>query len=117
MGLAKFRPRQPAAKCPSTIVGPGRKLWKELTEEYSIGDSAGKTLLQTVCQAETDIQRMRGKIATEGDTVKDRFGQVKAHPLLAAVRDAESTKRQALRALNLDLEPLKGAGPGRPPGR
>ncbi len=44
----------------------------------------------------------------------DRFVQRKPHPLLAAERDARAQMLAALKALNLDLEPLKDRG--RPPG-
>jgi hypothetical protein len=46
----------------------------------------------------------------------DRFGQKREHPLLAAIRGLEAVKRQALKSLNLDIEPLRDK-PGRPGGR
>lgn len=55
-------------------------------------------------------------IRAEGMTVLDRFGQRKAHPLLPAERDARAQMLAALRALNLDVEPLQDR-PGRPAGR
>ena len=48
--------------------------------------------------------------------IKDRFGQKREHPLLAAIRGLEALKRQALKSLNLDIEPLRDK-PGRPGGR
>jgi hypothetical protein len=55
-------------------------------------------------------------IERDGMTVLDRFGQRKAHPLLPAERDARAQMLAALRALNLDVEPLHER-PGRPAGR
>jgi glutathione S-transferase len=45
----------------------------------------------------------------------DRFGQPKPHPLLATERDARAQFLAALKALNLDLEPLRDRV-GRPGG-
>ena len=45
----------------------------------------------------------------------DRFGQVKSHPLLSVERDSRAQYLAALKALNLDLEPLRDK-PGRPGG-
>jgi hypothetical protein len=59
---------------------------------------------------------MRAQVEREGDTVGDRFGQMQPHPLLAPIRGAEQVKLRALKALSLDIEPLRDK-PGRPPGR
>jgi hypothetical protein len=48
-------------------------------------------------------------------TMKDRYGQIKVHPLCAVERDARSGFLNSLKALGLDVEPLKGIG--RPPGQ
>ena len=45
----------------------------------------------------------------------DRFGFRKPHGLFAVERDSRAALLQGLRALNLDVEPLK-TGPGRPGG-
>lgn len=84
--------------------------WSKLTAEFFIGDDAGKLLLQTALES---FDRMRGcqsAIARDGELVKDRFEQLKAHPLLGAERDARSQMLAALKSLNLDLEPLKEIG-------
>lgn len=97
---------------PPAELGPaGKKLWKQIVDEYDVIDSGGLAHLLTAGRAEDDIQRMRATVAKDGDlcpTDKSR-----AHPLLAAIRAAETTRRQSLRALNLDVVPGT-AGPGRP---
>jgi|SRR5881296_1575285 len=107
--IAKFRAPKPALRPPKELKTAGRALWKSLTGEYLINDAGGLTLLLTVCRCEDDIQRFRTALAVDGDLITDRFGQKQPHPLLAAMRGAETVKRQSLRALNLDLEPLKTA--------
>ena len=76
-------------------------------EEYEITDPAGNLMLQTALEA---FDRMRGAqqaIADDGATIKDRFGQLRAHPMVTVERDARAAMLAALRALNLDLEPLR----------
>jgi hypothetical protein len=54
-------------------------------------------------------------IAAEGMIARGSKRQPRAHPLLGVERDARAAMVAALKALNLDLEPLRD-GPGRPPG-
>ena len=53
-------------------------------------------------------------IAEHGELVPDRYGGVKLNPACNLEKDARSGFLAAMRALNLDLEPLRDA-PGRPP--
>ena len=61
------------------------------------------------------MREAQQQVAADGVSFRDRFGQVKAHPLLTVERDARAAFLAGLRSLNLDLEPLHD-GPGRPPG-
>ena len=56
----------------------------------------------------------RALLERDGITILDRWGQVKPHPAAAIERDARSGLLAALRALNLDVEPLRDRA-GRPP--
>jgi P27 family predicted phage terminase small subunit len=103
-------------RAPSTLSPEAQRWWRKLSDEYAIDDEDGKLLLQTALEA---FDRMRGaqaEIAEAGTTYLDRFKQPKSHPSLQIERDARNQFIQALRQLNLDLEPLRD-GPGRPPGR
>jgi len=88
----------------------------KLLTEYGIIDAGGILHIRTFADAYTQELNAQDIIDKEGLTFKDRFGQVKAHPLCSVVRDARSQKMAALKGLNLDIEPLKG-GPGRPGGK
>ena len=107
--------KKPVPMPPKELNSAGRGLWKALQEVYGIDDPGGVSLLLTVCRSEDDIQRMRRAVAKDGDCLTDRFGQQQSHPLLQAIRGCEAVKRQALRGLNLDLEPNRDR-PGRPEG-
>jgi phage terminase small subunit len=103
-------------KIPEHLSKESQALWKGITEEYSIDDAAGLKILQTALEALDRCQAARAEIDKVGMTVIDKFGQVKPNPLLPTERDSRAAFLAGLKALNLDLEPLKN-GPGRPPGR
>lgn len=101
---------------PKGLSTEAKAWWKRLRTEYEIEDDAGLLLLQTGLEAFDRMRHAQDAIRAEGMTVLDRFGQRKAHPLLPAERDARAQMLAALRALNLDVEPLQDR-PGRPAGR
>jgi len=103
-------------KPPKTLSAEASRWWKKLTEDYEICDEAGFLLLQTALEAFDRMREAQAVITREGLTVKDRFDQAKAHPLTVVERDSRAQMLAALKALNLDLEPLRDA-PGRPGGR
>lgn len=81
-------------------------LWRKITSQFDISDAGGLAILQTACEALTSMRKMEKIVSDEGISSKDRFGQIKAHPLLAMIRDCRSQYLAALKQLNLDLEPL-----------
>jgi hypothetical protein len=104
---SRFQPKRNLPPPPESLGAAGRLLWVALTSEFNIDDSGVLTSLLTVCRSEEDIVRMREIVARDGDTYLDRFEKLAAHPLLNAIRGAEQVKRQALKSLNLDIEPLR----------
>ena len=101
---------------PPTALNPeGRRLYRKLAREYGIGDAAGLIILKTACEAFDRMKSCQSAIARDGETVRDRWNQLKPHPLLAAERDARAQFLAGLRALNLDVEPVLPVG--RPGGR
>jgi len=102
-------------KAPGHLSDDARRWWRRLIAEYRIDDPAGLLLMQTAMEAFDRMKAAAAEIARDGQTVRDRFEQAKPHPLLATERDARAQLMAALKALNLDLEPLRD-GPGRPGG-
>lgn len=99
---------------PDHLTDDAKDWWNRLQDEYAIDDRAGLLLLQTAMEAFDRMRDAQAAIAQDGLTVPDRFGQLKNHPATTVERDARSQLLTALKALNLDLEPLRD-GPGRPP--
>ena len=89
---------------------------RKLIQEYGIDDEGGLNILKTYADADSTERDCQDFVNKQGLTVTDRFGQVKAHPLLPTIRDCRSQKMLALKSLNLDIEPLNDK-PGRPGGR
>lgn len=81
-------------------------LWRDLVENYSITDSAGRALLLTALEA---LQRGRqAREAVDELGMLDAMGKV--NPLLAVERDCRRGFLSALDKLGLDLEPAGAHG-------
>jgi P27 family predicted phage terminase small subunit len=102
-------------EAPKHLSPEARQWWAKLTEEYCIDDDAGRLLLQTALEAFDRMKSCQKAIHRDGEMVKDRFDQFKPHPLLPTERDTRGQMLAALKALNLDIEPLRDR-PGRPGG-
>ena len=107
--------KKPRVAPPKTLSGPARGWWRKLVEEYDINEPAGLLLLETALSAVDRWREAQKLIKAEGMTIVDRFGQQKAHPATVVERDSRAGMLAALRALNLDIEPLRDQ-PGRPGG-
>jgi len=103
-------------KAPSHLTAEAKKIWREILDEYDVNDAAGLRILRVALEAFDRAQAARATIDKDGMTIKDKFDQTKPHPLLAVERDSRAAFLAGLKALNLDLEPLKDR-PGRPAGR
>jgi P27 family predicted phage terminase small subunit len=95
-------------KPPDHLSPEAAAWWDRLASEYGIGsdgDEAGVLLLQTAMEAFDRMRACQASIDAEGVQVRDRFQQVKPHPLLPAERDSRAQMLAALKALHLDVTP------------
>ncbi len=102
-------------KAPKHLTREAKQWWRRFQEEYGVEDEAGLLLMQTALEAFDRMKEAQKVIIEDGLTIKDRFDQLKAHPLLTTERDSRAQMLAALKSLNFDLEPLRD-GPGRPGG-
>lgn len=102
-----------AVKIPSHLSAEAKAIFKKLSAEYKILDEGGLKILRAACEAFDRAQEARTRIDLEGMVYRDRYDQPKPHPLLAIERDSRAAFLAGLKALNLDLEPIKDIG--RPP--
>lgn len=92
-----------APPAPRHLQQVERRLWREITGAFQFDDPASLALLRSALEAHQRARHCRISIDKQGMTIKDRFGQLRPHPLLAAERDARAAFLSAMRALNLDL--------------
>jgi len=90
---------------PKHLPVPEKRVYRSLVAEYNIRDVGGQEVLVSGLEAKARARKCREIIDREGMTTVDRWGQPKAHPLLATERDARAAWLQAVKLLNLDLEP------------
>lgn len=72
--------------------------------EYELEDWH-RRLLQGAAEQWDRAQEARATVAVDGAYVKDRFGQLRAHPGVAVQRDALTLFARLVRELNLDSAP------------
>ena len=94
-------------RAPSHLSGEAKNIWKGIIDEYQISDVAGLKILRVALESFDRAQAAREAINKEGMTILDRWNQIKPHPLLACEIDSRAAFLAGLKALNLDLEPLK----------
>lgn len=98
---------------PRGLTATSRRLFVELAGEYGIFDSGGREILRSGLRALDQAEAAERRIREDGAVQKDRFGQLRGHPLLAVARDFRSMWQSALRQLNLAIgEPPKVGRPG-----
>lgn len=82
---------------------------------YNVRDLDGRLTLHTIVRTFDRAERAAALIATHGELVEGRDGQLKTNPAAAIERDARAQMMQALRHLDIGIGPPK-ARPGRPTG-
>lgn len=97
-------------RAPKNLNPEARKWFYRIQKEYEITDEGGLLLLITAMEAFCRMKEAQKEIKKDGPTIIDRFGQQKAHPLLTVERDSRAAMLNALKALNLDFEPIKKIG-------
>jgi len=110
--VAELRSTRGPARSPEPPDDLGeveKAAWRAIALEFAITDAGGLALLTDYARSLHLARRCAEQIELDG--LQPKPG--KAHPLLKVMHDARSSARAALKALNLDLEPLRD-GVGRP---
>lgn len=103
-------------KPPKHLSKEAKLTWKKIISGYEINDEAGLKILRSALEAFDRAQQAREQIEKDGLTFLDDKGKPKPNPLLPVERDSRAAFLAGLKALNLDLEPLRDR-PGRPGGK
>ena len=100
-------------KPPKHLRPAGKAFFESVSAEYGITDAAGMALLSRAAECVDRMTAAQSSIAKHGELVVDRYGAPKLNPACILEKDARNGFLAAVRALNLDLEPLRD-GAGRP---
>ncbi len=109
MALKAKRPR-----APSHLKKAGARLYQDVASEYEIADSAGIALLTTACECLDRMRAAQRAIDEHGEMTLDRYGCPKINPAVVLEKDSRAHFILAIKALQLDLEPIRNRV-GRPP--
>lgn len=100
-------------KPPKHLRTAGKAFFSSVADEYGITDAAGVALLARAAECVDRMTAAHTSIAEHGELVIDRYGAPKLNPACTLEKDARNGFLAAVRALNLDIEPLRD-GAGRP---
>jgi len=102
-------PTSTATKPPRKLGDAGLSLWQSIQSEYRIDDAAGIELLMQACEAADRVARLAEGIDKDGEVIETENGP-KAHPALKEQLSHRAFIVRTLRALGLNLEPVRSVG-------
>ena len=102
-------------KPPPHLSPEAKSIWAKLCEEFTLTDAGALELLRAGLESFDRAQAARILIEKHGLVIMDRFGVVKANPLLSCERDSRAAYVHALKVLGMDIIDSPATGPGRPP--
>jgi phage terminase small subunit len=92
---------------PAHLGEAGAQLWGAIVQQYRIGDGAGLILVTTAAECLDRMRQAQEAIREHGLLLADRYGGKRQNPACAVERAARDGMINALKALNLNLEPLR----------
>lgn len=103
------------SRAPAHLSDRAKRFWRAVQGEYVI-DPTSVDLLQSAAEQLTRSDQAREVIDRDSPTVKDRFGQIKPHPMIAEERQSHLAFIRICRELGLSVETDNSRPPSRPPG-
>lgn len=89
---------------PADLAERGKRFWRQVWKEYDLNVDEVE-LLAEACRTLDECDRLRQRVATDGDTVPGSTGQLRLHPALVELRLARAGLGKLLAQLGLpDLE-------------
>jgi len=92
---------------PAHLGEAGAQLWAAIVQQYRIGDGAGLVLATTAAECLDRMRQAQEAIREHGLLLADRYGGKRQNPACVVERAARDGMINALKALNLNLEPLR----------
>lgn len=114
LAIVGSSPLPPSADPLHGLGEAGRAQWQLITSQYAIDDAGGISMLREICAAVDRLAEIRRQIDEDGPIIMVR-GMPREHPGLRAELGYQAFIVKTLRALGLDVEPVR-PGVGRPGG-
>jgi phage terminase small subunit len=83
----------------------GRRFFLDVMGQYALEEAHHLALLVGAAEALDTAAAAREALTRDGVVFRDRFGQPRANPAAAILRDAKATFVRLIRELGLDVEP------------
>ena len=97
------RTKRDIPRAPTHLDPIERRLWRDIVSTFAFADIASQSMLRSALEAHQRARKCREAIDRDGEAIRDRWNQIKPHPLLAAERDARAAFLSAMKSLNLDI--------------
>ena len=91
------------AKAPKGLRWAQRRLWRATTAAYAC-EPHHLAILEAALRELDRAERAEEMIAADGEYVRDRYDNPKAHPALAVARSSRLAATRMFRELGLDLD-------------
>jgi len=85
------------------LTGTALELFEKVQTRWTL-DAVASQLLRLACESVQRANACAQITATEGLTIKDRWGQPKSHPMALLERDHRNSAANSLQKLGLNLE-------------
>jgi hypothetical protein len=105
----------PATTSGNHLGAAGRQLRDAIMEAYVVDDPASEALLLAVCRERDRAEEADELVREHGISYRDSAGRLHVNPFVRAGREARLAMTRAIRAMGLDLEPVRDRT-GRPYG-
>jgi hypothetical protein len=100
---------------PEGLKEAGRRLWRDSLAGWDIQPEQF-SLLENLCKSQDRIVALEQELERDGQTCKDRFGQLVEHPSARTLRGESGVFARLYRLLQLEPPSGETRGPGRPSG-
>lgn len=93
----------PVPRPPSDLAASGKRLWREVHEEWQLGPHEAKLLLEA-CRTVDELDSLRAAIRESSALVEGSRGQPRAHPAFEEVRRHREQLARLVTALRLPAD-------------
>jgi phage terminase small subunit len=107
VGKVEKRPKMPSGLCAAA-----ERLWHDTVKRWEVDDSAALSHLAAACRSLSRLRKLERLLEVEGSLIRNRFGQQVRHPAHVVAMAEARNFREAMAALQLDIESLYAAEEG-----